>query len=90
TKYAKAVLTFAVTAPLCGGLLTILKKESLVTDTCLWRLIWSPCIMVAIAASRVVARFQTAKKLLSYAVLTEGLTLAVTVALFLSEGYRPH
>jgi len=44
---------------------------------------WSPFILVGIGVSRLVARFDRAKRLLSYALLIEGLTLAIAVALLI-------
>jgi hypothetical protein len=43
----------------------------------------SPFILVGIGISRLVARFDRAKKLASYALLIEGLTLGIAVVLFI-------
>ena len=88
--YSRLVLLFAVTAPLCIGLLALASHDNVVAELCLWRLIWSPLILIAIAVSRIVARFNLAKKLLSYALLTEGLTLILTVTLFFTKAGGSH
>jgi hypothetical protein len=43
----------------------------------------SPFILVGIVVSRLVARFDRAKKMVSYALLIEGLTLGVAIALLI-------
>jgi hypothetical protein len=50
---------------------------------CLCRLLLSPFALVGTGVSRLVARFARAKKLVSYALLIEGLTLAVSVGLLI-------
>jgi hypothetical protein len=49
----------------------------------LYRLFCSPPILLGIGVSRLAARFYRAKRLLSYALLIEGLTLAIAVALLI-------
>jgi hypothetical protein len=57
---------------------------------CLFRLLSSPFILFEIGASRLAARFDRAKKLISYALLIEGLTLATAVVLLIHAGSAPH
>jgi hypothetical protein len=47
------------------------------------RLFCSPVVIVGLVVSRLLARFDRAKRLTLYALLIEVLTLALTVALFL-------
>jgi hypothetical protein len=55
---------------------------------CLFRLVGSPFILVGIGVSRLVARFDRAKKIVSYAMLVEGLTLATAVGLLIRAWSR--
>jgi len=80
--YSQFLLGLSLSAPVCLGLFVFGEKH--VSDSlrllCLGRLVGSPFIFVGIAVSRVVARFDAAKKLTSYALLIEGLTLCIAVA----------
>lgn len=82
--YSQLLLIVSLSAPVCLGVLTF--AENRVAPAagflCLDRLLWSPFILLGIGASRLVARFDRAKRLISYALLIEGLTFAVAVALF--------
>ena len=81
--YSQLLLSLSLTAPLCVSVFFF--GENHVVQTlnilCLYRLILSPFILVGIGVSRLVARFDRAKRLISYAFLIEGLTLAIAVAL---------
>jgi len=83
--YSKFLLVLSLTAPAClavfhfGG---IHVGETLVS-ICLFRLICSPFVLMAMGFSRVVARSDRSKRYSSYALLIEGLTLAVAVALLI-------
>jgi hypothetical protein len=50
---------------------------------CLFRLLGSPFILVGIGISRLVARFARAKRLVSYALLIEGVTIVAALALLI-------
>jgi hypothetical protein len=50
---------------------------------CMDRLFGSPIVIVGLAVSRLLARFDRAKRLTLYALLIEVLTLALAAALFL-------
>jgi hypothetical protein len=83
TAYSQFLLGLSLSAPVCLGLFVFGKNhvaESL-RIVCLCRLVGSPFILVGIGVSRFVARFAQAKKLISYALLVEGLTLGIAVAL---------
>jgi hypothetical protein len=47
------------------------------------RLLYSPFVIIILAMSRLLARFETAKRLLMYALSVESLTLLLTIAMFL-------
>jgi hypothetical protein len=85
TRYAELLVGISLSAPVCLGLFVLEKShmtESLLT-LCLYRLAASPFFIVGLVVSRLVARFKLAKKLTSYALLIEGLTLAVAVAMLI-------
>jgi hypothetical protein len=93
TLYSKFLLGLSLSAPVCLSMLFLGEKrvgESLI-NFCLYRLVWSPLILAGMGISRLVARFDRAKRFASYAVLIEVLTLGIAVALFLHEaGARRH
>jgi hypothetical protein len=83
--YSQLLLGLSLSAPVCLGILTLGKSyvaES-VSILCLYRLFCSPPILLGTGVSRLAARFDRAKRLLSYALLIEGLTLAIAVALLI-------
>jgi hypothetical protein len=83
--YSQFLLGLSLSAPVCLGILTLGKSyvaES-VSILCLYRLFCSPPILLGIGVSRLAARFDRSKKLLSYALLIEGLTLAIAAALLI-------
>lgn len=87
TAYSQLLLLLSLTAPVCLILLACAGKlvpES-VSVSCLYRLLCSPFVLVGIGVSRLVARFDRAKKLTSYALLIEGLTLAAAVVLIVRQ-----
>jgi hypothetical protein len=83
--YSQFLLGLSLSAPVC--LSVFLLGENQVAQSlgflCLYRLLGSPFILVGIGMSRLVARFDRAKRLVSYALLVEGLTIAAAVALFI-------
>ena len=93
TPYSKFLLGLSLSAPACLSVLFLGEKhvgESLI-NLCLYRLIWSPFILVGMGISRLVARFDRAKRLASYALVIEVLTLGIAVALFIHEiGAKRH
>jgi len=93
TPYSKFLLGLSLSAPVCLSVLFLGEKhvgQSLII-LCLYRLIWSPFILVGMGISRLVARFDRAKRFASYALLIEVLTLGIAVALFIHEaGAKRH
>ena len=90
TRYAKVLFGIGLSAPVSIGLLAIpmvRDSDSLLGWVCMWRILGSPLIFVGLAASRLVARFPRAKRLCSYAVLIEGMTL-LALALLLGVESR--
>jgi hypothetical protein len=83
TAYSKFLLGLSLSAPVCLTVLYLGENhvgQSLIS-LCLNRLTWLPFTLVAMGISRIVARFDRAKRFSSYALLIEGLTLAIGVAL---------
>lgn len=93
TPYSKFLLGLSLSAPVCLSVLYLGGKhvgESLI-NLCLYRLIGSPFILAGISISRLVARFDRAKRFASYAVLIEVLTLGIAIALLIHEaGAKGH
>jgi hypothetical protein len=92
TAYSKFLLGLSLSAPVCLGVLYLGENhvgQSLFT-LCLYRLIWLPFILVGMGISRLVARFDRAKRFASYALLIEGLTLVIAVALVIHAWGGPN
>jgi hypothetical protein len=94
TAYSKFLLGVSLSAPVCLGVLYFGENhvgQSLI-NLCLYRLMWLPFILVGMGISRLVARFDRAKRFASYALLIEGLTLAIAIALVIHSwgGSRSH
>lgn len=83
--YSQFLLALSLSAPIC---LTVFllpgpRAAQSLGSLCLFRLLGSPFIFVGIGISRLAARFDRAKRRASYALLIEGLTMAVAVALLI-------
>ncbi len=88
TRYAKVLLGLGLSAPLSLGLISIPAVnhgQSLLGWVFFWRLLGSPFVFFVLAGSRLLARFPQAKRLCSYAVLIEGLTLLAMVVLLFGK-----
>src|SRR5262245_40237474 len=85
TIYTKLLLFVGFSAPACLALLYVGGPSLSGTFAvfCFERLFWSPFILAIIAMSRVVARFDRAKRFTSYAQLLEGGTLCTSISLIL-------
>jgi hypothetical protein len=90
--YSKTLLGLSLTAPICLGILSIpaVNQGTMTLGwICMDRLFGSPIVLVGLVMSRLLARFDRAKRLTSYALWIEILTLVVIVAMFLAPG-RSH
>jgi hypothetical protein len=90
-RYSKFMLGLSLSAPVCLGLFSIpavSQGTMLLGEICIDRLFGSPIVIVGLAFSRLLACFDRAKRLISYALIIEVLTLVLMVALllFLSSG----
>jgi hypothetical protein len=85
TAYAKVLLGLSFTAPISLGLLFIpVLDQWYWGDVFIFRLFAIPIMVVVLMLSRWLTRFARARRLISYALLIEGLTFVViTASLFL-------
>jgi hypothetical protein len=85
TAYSRFLFGLSLSAPVC--LSVVLLGENHVAPSlswlCFYRMLESPIVLVGMGISRFAARFDRAKRLASYALLVEGLTLGVAVAGFI-------
>jgi len=91
TAYAKVLLGLSVTGPVSLGLMMIpVLNQWYWGDACVFRLFAIPIVLIVLTFSRWLTPFARARRLISYALLVEGLTFVVTVGgLFLfSKGLR--
>lgn len=90
TAYAKVLLGFSWTAPLSLGFLFLpVLNQWYWGDVCIFRLFAIPIVVVVLILSLCLARFARARRLISYALLTEGLTfVGIIAALFMSSKGR--
>jgi hypothetical protein len=90
--YSKVVLGLSLTAPICLGVLSIpavAQGTMLLGWICMDRLLCSPIVIVGLVISRLLARFERAKRLTLYALLIEILTFVLIIVLFVFMG-RSH
>ncbi len=85
--YSQVLLALSLSAPVCLVLLCWGENHvaRVLGFLSLYRLMWSPFILVGIGVSRFFARFDSAKKLTTYALLIEGLTLGAGIAILLKH-----
>jgi len=91
TAYSKFLLGLSLSAPVCLSVFLLGENrvgERLI-NLSLYRLMWLPFSLVGMGICRLVARFDRAKKFASYALLVEGLTLAIAVALLIHAWNGP-
>jgi hypothetical protein len=85
TAYSRFLFGLSLSAPVCLSVLLFggnYVAQSL-SWLCLYRVLESPIVLVGMGISRFAARFDRAKRLASYALLVEGLTVALAVAAFI-------
>ena len=90
TKYAKVLLGVSLTAPLSVGVIgidAVSRGTGWLGFACMFRLFASPMVVVGLAGSRVFARFPRAKRLISYSLMIEVLTLVGIVGLLGGLGH---
>lgn len=90
TAYAKTMLGLSVTAPLAAGLLVVpVLNQWYWGNVCIFRLFAIPIMVVVLIPSWLLTRYARARRLISYALLIEGMTFMVMVAgLFLFAKWR--
>jgi hypothetical protein len=84
TAYSRFLFGLSLSGPVC--LSVVFFGENYVAPSlswlCFFRILGSPIVLVGMGVSRFTARFDRAKRLASYALLVEGLTIALSVAAF--------
>ncbi|MGP0098633.1 MAG: hypothetical protein ACLPHI_16465 [Terriglobales bacterium] len=90
TAYAKVLLGFSLTAPLSVGILILpALNQWYWGDAIVFRLFAIPMVVVVLIFSRWLTGFARARRLISYALLIEGLTFFLVLAgLFVSSKGR--
>jgi hypothetical protein len=91
TAYSKFLVGLSLTAPICLVLVYLGENRvgQNIFNISFFRLIGLPLILVGMGISRLAARFDRAKLFASYALLIEGLTLVVAVALLIHAMVGP-
>lgn len=86
TAFSKFLFGLSLSAPVCL-LVVFLGDNNHVPRSlgwiCGWRMLESPIVFMGMGISRFAARYDRAKRLLSYALLVEGLTLGLPIAAFI-------
>lgn len=90
TTYAKVLLGLSLTSPMSAVLLIIpVLNQWYWGDACIFRLFVIPIVIVVLIFSRWLTRFARARRLISYALLIEGLTfIAIIASLFMLSSSR--
>jgi hypothetical protein len=85
TAYSRLLFGLSLSAPVCLGVVFLGENyvASSISWFCFFRILESPIVLVGMGISRFAARFDRAKRLASYALLVEGLTLGVPIAAFI-------
>jgi hypothetical protein len=82
TAYSRFLFGLSLSAPVCLSVVSF--GDGYVAQSlgwlCFFRILESPIVLVGMGISRLAARFDRAKKLASYALIIEGLTLGLAVA----------
>jgi len=89
TAFSRVLFGFSLTAPISLGLAMIPaigQTDSMLGSLCLYRLCGLPMVMTWLGAGRLLARFKLAKRLLSWALAIEAMTLALIIALLFFSG----
>jgi hypothetical protein len=91
TAYAKVLLGLSLTAPMSVGLLIIpVLNQWYWGDVCIFRLFAIPIVVVGLIFSWSLTRSARARRLISYALLVEGLTFVVIIAFLFLFARGPH
>ena len=91
TGYSRILLGLSFTAPICLGVFSIPavnQGNMLLGQICVERLFASPILAVFFVVNRLLARFEGAKRLATYALLIECGTLALMLGLLLFSSSR--
>jgi hypothetical protein len=89
TGFCRVMLAMSLTAPACLAIFMIpavSQGKSLLGEICVERMFGSPIVLVGLAFSRLLAKFDRSKRLTLYALLIEFVTIVVMVALLMFSG----
>jgi hypothetical protein len=88
--YSQFLLALSFSAPICLTMFLMPETQAaqILGSLCLSRLLASPFIFAGIGISRLVARFDRAKRRVSCALFVEGLTMAGAIALLIHASGR--
>ena len=83
--YSRVLFWISLTAPLSLGALVLgqLAYQQNLVDPLVWRVWRAPFVLIVITMSRIFARFDPAKRLLTRALLIEGGSLVIFFALLM-------
>lgn len=86
TAYSRLLVGLSLSGPVC--LSVVVFGDNYVAPSlnwlCFFRVVASPMVLVGMGISRLAARFERAKRLAWYALLVEGLTIALSLAVFVA------
>jgi len=82
TAFSNFLVWFSLTAPVLLALFLVSPRREMIADPFIMRLLASPFVLLGIAISRLMARSGQAKRLTVRALVIEGVTLVIAVALF--------
>jgi hypothetical protein len=83
TRYSQVLLGFSFTAPICSlGFIPNINGPAMLGEICTSRLAASPIVIVGMVVSRLLARYDRAKRLTLYALIVETGTFVLMITLF--------
>jgi len=83
--FSKVLVWFSLTAPVLLALFLVSPLREIVADPFIMRFLASPFVLLGLVISRWMARSDRAKRLTFWALVIEGVTLVIAVALFFGE-----
>lgn len=89
--YSRILLALSLTGPICLSIFALASSHlsESVGSLFLFRFFGSPFILVGIGVSRMAARFDRSKRPLTFALVIEGLTFAISIALLVHSWGAP-
>jgi hypothetical protein len=88
--FSKSLVWLSLTAPVLLALFLVIPPRDMIADPFIMRLLASPFVLLGIASSRLMARSGQAKRLTVWALVIEGVTLVMAVALLFTRVALTH